>query len=170
MGKVSKRENKNIYQITRESLGLTRAKAADVLEIVSEERIEKIESERILPHPTDVLAMSKGYNSPDLCNYYCANQCPIGQEYVPEIRIKALSQIVLEMISSINSMNRKKEKLIDITVDGKIDNDEIGEFIEIQNELEKLSVAVETLQLWAEKMIATGVIDKEEYEKRKNAD
>lgn len=30
MGKVSVKENKNIYQITREELGLSRAAAADI--------------------------------------------------------------------------------------------------------------------------------------------
>ena len=69
---------------------------------------------------------------------------------------------------SIFSMNTKKDRLVEITYDGKIDNDEIDDFIYIQQELERLSVAVETLQLWSEKMLAEGKIDKEEYERRKN--
>ena len=36
---------------------------------------------------------------------YCANQCPIGQQYVPEIKVKDLSQIILEMLASLNSMS-----------------------------------------------------------------
>ena len=51
---------------------------------------------------------------------------------------------------------------------GKIDKNEIDDFIYIQQELERISVTVEALQLWAEKMLADGVIDKDEYEKRKN--
>jgi len=47
----------------------------------------------------------------NLCNYYCANQCPIGQQYVPEIKTKDLSQIVLEMLASLNSMNKQKERM-----------------------------------------------------------
>ena len=34
----------------------------------------------------------------------------------------------------------------------------------IQEELERISITVETLQLWAEKMLATGMIDKMQYE------
>lgn len=165
MGRQSTKKDKSIYQITRESLGYTRAEAEDVLDTLNDDRIEKIESGRILPAPSDILEMAKGYNAPHLCNYYCANQCPIGQEYVPEIQIKDLSQIVLEMLSSINCMNRKKEALIDITVDGKIDRNEISAFVEICKELEKISVAVESLQLWSEKMLASGVIDKEEFDR-----
>ena len=37
-----------------------------------------------------------------------------------------------------------------------------------QEELEKISVTVETLQLWAEKMIADGSIDMEIYNAYKN--
>lgn len=112
MARVSTKENKNIYQLTRESLKLTRESASELLETISPERIEKIENERSLPYPDEVLTMAEKYRQPNLCNYYCANQCPIGQQYVPEIQIKDLSQIVLEMLASLNSMHRQKERLI----------------------------------------------------------
>ena len=159
MARVSTKETKNIYHKTRESLQLSREAASELLESISPERIEKIENERSLPHPDEVLVMAEKYKQPSLCNYYCANQCPIGQEYVPEVKIKDLSQIVLEMLASLNSMNKQKERLIEITVDGHISGDEIQDFIHIQEELERISIAVETLQLWSERMLATGVID-----------
>ena len=163
MARASTKENKNIYHKMREKLLLTRESAAELLETITPERIEKIENERSLPHPDEVLLMAEGYKQPSLCNYYCANQCPIGKQYVPEVRIKDLSQIVLEMLASLNSMNKQKERLIEITADGKISNDELGDFIYIQEELERISVAVETLQLWSEQMMANGVIDMEKY-------
>lgn len=159
MARRSTRENKNIYQTTRENLALTREEASELLITVSPERIEKIENERTLPHPDEVLVMAEKYRQPSLCNYYCANQCPIGQQYVPEVKIKDLSQIVLEMLASLNSMQKKKDRLIEITVDGEISGDELEDFIYIQKELERISIAVETLQLWSERMLATGKID-----------
>ena len=60
-------------------------------------------------------------------------------------------------------MQKKKERLIEITVDGKISGDELEDFIYIQEELEQISIAVETLQLWSERMLATGKIDPEQY-------
>ena len=167
MARVSTKENKNIYHKTRESLQLTREAASELLETIAPERIEKIENERSLPHPDEVLVMAEKYKQPSLCNYYCANQCPIGQQYVPEVKIKDLSQIVLEMLASLNSMSRQKERLIEITVDGRISGDELEDFIAIQEELERISVAVETLQLWAERMLATGAIDPEQYQAHK---
>ena len=164
MARRSTKENKNIYQTTRENLALTREEASELLVTVSPERIEKIENERTLPYPDEVLVMAEKYRQPSLCNYYCANQCPIGQQYVPEVKIKDLSQIVLEMLASLNSMQKKKDRLIEITVDGEISGDELADFIYIQEELERISIAVETLQLWSEQMLATGKIDPALYQ------
>ena len=164
MARASTKENKNIYQLTREALHLTREAAGELLESIPPERIEKIESGKSLPHPDEVLTMAAKYRRPSLCNYYCSNQCPIGQEYVPEVKIKDLSQIVLEMLASLNSMNRRKDRLIEITADGVISDDELEDFIRIREELERISIAVETLQLWSERMLATGAINAEQYE------
>jgi len=168
MGKVSVKENKKPYQMRREELGLSREKASELLGAIPSERIEKIENEKSLPHPDEVLAMSEAYKMPALCNYYCANECPIGKEYVPEVKVKDLSQIVLEMLSSLNAMHRKQERLIEITADGLIEGDEIKDFVHIQEELEKISITVETLQLWSEQMLANNQIDIEAYNSYKN--
>ena len=163
MARVSTKANKNAYQTTREALQLTRETASELLESITPERIEKIEHERSLPHPDEVLVMAEKYRKPELCNYYCARQCPIGQQYVPEIQVKELSQIVLEMLASLNSMHRRQERLIEITADGRISGDELNDFIFIQEELERITVTVETLQLWSERMLADGIIDAEQY-------
>lgn len=168
MGRASVKINKNVYQKKREELGLTREKASEILGTIPPERIEKIENERSYPHPDEVLTMANGYKAPQLCNYYCANECPIGQQYVPEIKVQDLSRIVLEMLASLNSMNRKQERLIEITADGTIGSGEIKDFVYIQEELERISITVETLQLWAEQMLANGTIDREEYNRYKN--
>ena len=77
MGKASTKENKNRYFQAREDLGLTRAEASELLEVISEDRVEKIENERIAPQPYDVLAMARAYKKPSLCNYYCSHECPM---------------------------------------------------------------------------------------------
>ncbi|MDD7674736.1 MAG: XRE family transcriptional regulator, partial [Oscillospiraceae bacterium] len=88
-------------------------------------------------------------------------------EYVPEVQIKELSSIVIEMLASLNSVNKTKDRLIEIAADGVISDDEIDDFIHIQEELERISITVETLQLWAEKMLANGIIDPDQYYARK---
>lgn len=168
MGRVSVKENKSLYQVRREELGLSREKAASLLETISPERIEKIENEKCLPYPEEVQTMADAYKMPSLCNYYCAHDCAIGKEYVPEIQSKNLSQIVLEMLASLNAIQSKQSRLIEITVDGEIGGDELKDFVQIQEELERISVTVETLQLWVEQMIAEKRIDADAYEAYKN--
>ena len=46
MGRKSTKDNKNVYQLSREELGLTREAAAELLEYISADRIEKIENEK----------------------------------------------------------------------------------------------------------------------------
>lgn len=164
MGRVSTKANKNVYQLSREKLGLSREKASALLEIISDDRIEKIESEKSLPHPDEVLLMAEKYKAPELCNYYCSHECPIGLESVPEVKIKDLSQIVLEMLASLNRMNAQKDRLVEITVDGRIDDDELQDFAAIQDNLDKISMTIDALQLWSKQMIAKGLIDKEKME------
>jgi aldehyde:ferredoxin oxidoreductase len=164
MPKVSSKENKNPYFQRREELKLTREQASELLDTIPTERIEKIENERVEPHPEEIMIMAEKYKSPELCNYYCSHQCPIGKRYVPEIEIKDLSQIILKMLASLNEVQDKQKRLINITADGVIDKDEIADFVYIQDELEKISISVETLQIWVEQMLANGTIDMEKYE------
>ena len=64
------------------------------------------------------------------------------------------------MLATINSLNRDKERLIEITVDGTITEVEIHDFLMIQDSLEKMSMAISALRLWVEQKIAEGIIDK----------
>lgn len=168
MARASVKENKTVYQLKREELGLSREKASELLGVIPPERIERIESGKFTAHPDEVIVMAEKYQAPDLCNYYCANECEIGKRYVPEIKIKDLSQIVLEMLASLNSVKNRQERLIEITADGVIEADEVEDFIKIQDELEKMSITVEGLQLWAEQKLASGEIDMEAYNAAKS--
>ena len=156
MGKKSIKENKNIYQLAREEAGMTRLQASDALVFMSDSRIEKIESEKCEPHPDEILAMANAYKKPSLCNYYCSNECPIGQKTVPELKEKALAQITLEMLSTINILSKQKDRLVEITVDGEITDDEMKDFLAIKSELDKMTVSIESLKLWIDQMIAEG--------------
>ena len=166
MGRISSKNKKTMYQVCREELGWSREKASEELGI-SPERIERIENEKLAIYPEEVIAMADAYCNPKLCNYYCSNKCPIGEKYVPEIQSKDLSQIVLEMLASLNSLSKKKDRLIEITYDGVISDDQIDDFVHIQQELERISITVEALQLWSEEMVANGTIDKKLYEESK---
>ncbi len=165
MGKKSSIENKNIYLQCREDCDLTRAKARELMKTVSESRIEKIESEKIIAAPEDIVAMAEAYKQPKLCNYYCANECAIGKQTVPEVTLSNLADITLGIVASLKSLKYEKERLIAIAVDGKISEEEMPDFLKIQTQLNNLSLTVEALKLWVNSTIASGNIDKKTYDK-----
>ena len=70
MGRRSVKENKSVFQLKREELGLTRESASMGMTAVSPERLEKIENGKVQMQPYDALEMSRCYQAPELRNYY----------------------------------------------------------------------------------------------------
>ena len=153
MGRPSNNPDKLPFQTRREELGLSREQAVKEIAGMTYDRLEGIENRRIAATPEDILLLAKRYNDPSLCNAYCSGQCMIGQRYVPEVKVGELPSIVLGMIATLNNIGAMKDRLIAIAADGIIDENEREDFEAIQNQLEKLSIAVEALQLWVEKTL-----------------
>lgn len=151
MGRKSIREDKTRWQLSRERAGFTRETASEQLAFITEDRIEKIESGRSPVRPEEVLAMSKCYREPELCNYYCSNECPIGRSYVPEVKVSELEHIVLEALAALKDFEKEKDRLIEISADGTIDSEEQADFEKIRRKLERVTGASEAMRLWAGK-------------------
>ena len=154
MGRRSTKENKTIWQITREELGLTREKAGELIPGFSPERIEKIENGRTQIQPEDALLLAEYYKAPALVNYYCCNECPIGESHAVRAESKELTQIAVETLNAVNQMSRIKDRLLEIAEDGNVCNDELEDFMKIKSVLDKLSQSVSNLQLWMDEQIA----------------
>ncbi len=146
-------------------MGLTRAQASELIGTISESRLEKLETGKTAVYPEDVVDMSKAYKKPELCNYYCTHECRIGKETVPEVKASSLSEIVLGMLSALNSLEKQKDRLIEITADGVISDDELPDFASIQKQLEQIDLTVESLKLWVANTINEGMINKEALDK-----
>ena len=157
-----------VYKQIRKKHNMTRDEVCDrALALgspIQPERLERIENGKFHINPDEVMLLAEIYGEPTLCNTFCSKECPIGEKYVPEIKVKELSQIVLEMLASLNSIDKERNRLIEITADGQITEDEYLDFANIQNQLAKISMSVDSLQLWMQKMIADGHIDKEKLD------
>lgn len=157
-------ENKNAYFQARKKVAKTRAEACDLLETISEDSLERIENERRDPNPAEVVEMAKCFKEPNLRNYYCANQCPVGDGFIQAVQFCELPQTVLQMVAALNAMQEDKDRLIEIAADGQIDDAEVEDFVKIQKDLEKIAITVDALKLWTEKMVNDGKINMEKYE------
>ena len=162
MGRKSTKENKSIWQVTREDLGLTREKAADLIPGFSPERIEKIENGRTQIQPEDVMLLAEYYKMPSLRNYYCTNECPIGRLRNLPTESKELAQIAVETLNAVNKLEKNKDRLLEIVEDGQVLSDEYADFAEIKSTLDRISLSVSSLQLWVDEQIAAGKLAKPE--------
>ena len=160
LGRRSIKENKNIFQLLREAKGYSREKASELLGSIAYSRLVRIESGETVPYPEEMITMAEVYGEPNLPNIYCANECPLGQAYVSQVEVKDIQSITLEMLNLLNRLTKQKNRLIDITVDGEISPDELKDFKRIKNDLEKMSMAIDSMQLWLENMVIAGKIDK----------
>lgn len=165
MPKISNKPNKNLYMSVREDLGLSREKASVLIEnntkyklSISADRLEKLENGRVQVHPYEILSLAEAYRSPALINYYCTNDCDIGKNHINRIISKELSQIAIETLNSLNRLNQARDRLLEIVEDGTITEDEYDDFIDIKTNLDKISHAVESLQLWLDDSVANGKI------------
>ena len=156
-----------MWQMTREDLGLTREKAGELIPGFSPERIEKIENGRTQIQPEDVMLLAEYYKKPSLRNYYCVNECPIGQVHALRPEPKELGQIAVETLNALNRMNRSKERLLEIVEDGQVRPDEYEDFVEIKRVLDKIALSVANLQLWVNEQIAEGKLAAPDLSERK---
>lgn len=158
MGKKATKAADNMYYLARceaaehKNAFSSREKAAEIIGI-DRTRLARIELDTIPPYPEEVKAMAEAYNVPELCNSYCARECPIGRESVPEVTIDDFDRLALKVLGSLKDIDSLRASLIAISEDGVIEESERPAFQEILDSLEKISTNAKALQLWAMKNI-----------------
>lgn len=158
MGKKATKAADNMYYLARCDAAETnpelssRENAAEVIGI-DRTRLARIELDTISPYPEEVKAMAEAYNTPELCNSYCARECPIGKNSVKEVSIDDFDRLALKVLGSLKDIDDLRASLISISEDGVITETERSTFHQILDSLEKISINAKALQLWAIKNI-----------------
>ena len=158
MSKKATKAADNMYYLARSEAAATcddfssREKAAEIIGI-DRTRLARIELDTIAPYPEEVRAMALAYNTPELCNSYCARECPIGKNSVQEVAIDDFDRLALKVLGSLKDIDSLRSSLIAISEDGYIDETERIAFEDILDSLEKISTNAEALRLWAIKNI-----------------
>ena len=158
MGKKATKAADNMYYLARCEAAKTnddfssREKAAEIIGI-DRTRLARIELDTIAPYPEEVAAMAEAYNVPEVCNSYCARECPIGRNSVHEVTIDDFDRLALKVLGSLKDIDSLRASLIAISEDGVIEEKERPAFQEILDSLEKISTNAKALQLWAIKNI-----------------
>ena len=158
MGKKATKAADNMYYLAREEASAenndlsSREKAAELLNI-DRTRLARIELDAIAPYPEEVKAMAEVYNTPELCNSYCARECLIGRSSVSEVTIDDCDRLALKVLGSLKNIDSLRSSLIAISEDGIIEESEQEAFQDILDSLDKISTNAKALKLWAIKNI-----------------
>ena len=130
-------EIRNIYQIARESAGLTQERAAELLDI-SPESVRAYEGSRRVPPDAVVIRMIEVYGVPHLAYQHLKLNTQLASRYLPPVAITSLPQAVLRVQKEVADFLRCREELIDMASDGVIDAQERPRFDAIMQELEDI--------------------------------
>ena len=99
--------------------------------------------------PVDkAVLMSDRYNAPQLLNYYCLHECPIGCRQSISDKLLGIERVTVKLLKSlrVDELTELKDNLVDIAADGKITEDEEPELKEIMEYLDELAKTISELQ------------------------
>lgn len=98
---------------------LTRPGAADELPGVTEDSLKKYELDITKPPNTVVALMADAYNEPELRQWYCVNECPLGRD-CREIPEMPAERALIRLQNSVYEMERLIRELSLVMENGEI--------------------------------------------------
>lgn len=110
--------------------------------------------------PVDkIVLMADLYNAPELKAWYCTSECPIGKSFpMPSSELSTVERTTLNLLKQLRQgdVEKVREKLIEITADGIISEDERADLADILAYLDKLIKAAGELRLIGQKAMNGG--------------
>ena len=145
----------NIYRKARKKAAkneplLNNCESAQDIVYIERTKLLAIESGDKIPGPEDVASMAKVYNAPELCNYYCTKQCPLGKNK-PTLIYEDLNEISVHLMTALHKLQSANDTIYRILEDGKINDYEVRDFLNVIDTLKKLSYSADSLELWGKK-------------------
>jgi transcriptional regulator with XRE-family HTH domain len=136
---------RNIYQIARETTGLTQEKASERLDI-SVDSLRAYEGDKRIPPDRVVIKMIEIYDAQYLAYQHLKTSDLVGNSYLPNIEIKDLPSAMLRLQKEVNDFIKLRDEMIDITCDGVIDDTEKDRWEVIIKELNDVADAIMALK------------------------
>ena len=120
-------------------------------------RLARIELETKTPYPEEVILMADSYNAPELINWHCANDCPIGKKTVPKLTLNNADRAVLNFMAAFIKLKDSEREINELVVQAAENETLNGEIMPLLTrtieKAKEFSVRAQELSLWAEKNI-----------------
>ncbi len=148
--------NENVYYQARIRAAayndlLSSREGASNIVCIERTRLANIELGNINPHPEEVNLMTNSYNAPELQNYYCSQQCPLGCGRVDRLTPRSLEGAALKIGRVTRDIGNIVDVISDIAEDGRITAEERPLFDRSMEQLIALKNSIEELMLVSDK-------------------
>lgn len=136
-----------IYQICRQTAGMTQERAAELLGVATRTLAAWESGERPVPD-LRVADMVDLYGTQFLAMQYLRLYAPFASEVLPSVDRVPLAQAVCQLMAAIERVHQQRagSRLMQIAADGQIDELEEQEFESVMEVLEPLIAAVLSLR------------------------
>ena len=146
--------SENIYREARKRAAegnslLNNAENSQEFVRIERTRLLKIETGEVVAYPDEVARMTESYHAPELANFYCTQQCPLGQGG-PLLIYDHLDRIFVTLMSALHSLEKAEDALYRILEDGRVSAEEKPDFDKLLKTLDKIAYSAESLKLWAQ--------------------
>ena len=114
--------------------------------------------------PVDkAVLMADLYKAPQLLNHYCLHECPIGCRHSLSETVVDIDRVTVKLLRNLRVENLEeiKDKLLDISEDGIVSDDEKPELKEVISYLDKLAKTVSELKIIGEIALGGGNVNVE---------
>ncbi|NME65665.1 helix-turn-helix domain-containing protein [Clostridium cadaveris] len=138
-------EYRNIYQIARESSGLTQEKSSELLDI-SVDSLRAYEGGKRVPPDHVVIKMIEIYDTQYLAYQHLKTSAEVGQRYLPTIKITQLPTAILRLQKEVKDFLKCEDSLIEIGSDGHVDDNEALQYKNVMKELDEVVEAIMALK------------------------
>ena len=131
----------------------SRAGAAEAMN-VSEDVVKDAELGLYKCLPVDtVVRMADLYHAPELLNYYCLHECPIGKGKPISDSVVSIERVTVSLIKHlrVDEIDAVKDVLIDIAEDGVVSEDEVNNLLRVRDYQRGLSRTISEMEILAEK-------------------
>ena len=122
---------------------------------ISREKLLMIEQtdpkkKRTTPTPSEVEIMAQVYEAPELRDYYCTGQCPLGKHREP-LKYNSLGDISASLMAALYFLDNASDRIHTILSDNRVTDEEKEDFLKSLSILKNIAYSANCLELWAKK-------------------
>ena len=133
---------------------------ASELNGIEQRRLANIELDLRTPYPEEVVLMADTYNAPELLNWHCTKDCPIGRRTMSKITVSDEKEAVLNLLGAFLEVEENKGVINDlvkrVSGEGELDESVLPLIEQVKRLADDFYVRAQELALCAEKSLKNG--------------